>query len=54
MVGDEIAFDGLEGTIEAIDNNSVTLSTKKGKIVVPIKDMVSKRVTFKKQEKPLK
>lgn len=52
MVGDEIAFDGLEGTIEAIDNNSVTLSTKKGKIVIPIKDMVSKRVTFKKQEKP--
>ena len=48
MVGDSISFDGIEGTIEAIDNVSMTLSTKKGKMVVPIKDVVSKRVTFKK------
>ena len=33
-------FDGIEGTIEAINNILITLSTGKGKIVVPIKDVV--------------
>ena len=47
MVGDFISFDGVEGTIEAIDNISITLSTKKGKLVVPIKDVVSRRVILK-------
>jgi len=48
MVGDSIAFDGIEGTIKAIDNNCITLNTKKGTLVVPIKDVVSNRVTLKK------
>lgn len=48
MVGDRIAFDGLEGVIEAIDNNAMTLSTEKGKVVVPIKEIVGQRVTLKK------
>ncbi len=47
MVGDTIAFDGIEGTIEAIDNISITLATAKGKVVVPIKDVVSQKVTLK-------
>ena len=47
MVGDTIAFDGIEGTIEAIDNISITLSTREGKVVVPIKDVVSQKVTLK-------
>ena len=47
MVGDTISFDGIEGKIEAIDNISISLVTKKGKVVVPIKDIVASRVTFK-------
>ena len=47
MVGDKIAFDGIEGTIEAIDNNTLTLKTKENKIVVPIKDVVSQKITLK-------
>ena len=47
MVGDEIAIGDLEGTIEAIDNISITLATKNGKVVVPIKDVVSQKVTLK-------
>ncbi|MEM1258220.1 MAG: mechanosensitive ion channel domain-containing protein [Bacteroidota bacterium] len=52
MVGDSISFDGIEGTIEAIDNISITLSTDQGKMVVPIKDVVSQRVTLKEWKKP--
>jgi len=47
MVGDTISFDGVEGIIEAIDNISMTLSTKEGKVVIPISEVVSKRVTLK-------
>lgn len=48
MVGDVIAIDDLEGTIEAIDNITMTLMTKKGKVVLPIDEVVSKRVYLKK------
>ncbi|MEM1340597.1 MAG: mechanosensitive ion channel domain-containing protein [Bacteroidota bacterium] len=47
MVGDKIAIGDLEGTIEVIDNISITLTTKDGKVVVPIKDVVSQRVVLK-------
>ena len=47
MVGDSISFDGIEGTIEAIDNISITLTTDQGKMVIPIKDIVSQRVTLR-------
>lgn len=47
MVGDTISFDGIEGKIEAIDNISITIATQDGKLVVPIKDVVSQRVTLK-------
>lgn len=47
MVGDEITIGDLEGTIEAIDNITMTLKTKKGKVVIPIDEVVSSRVLIK-------
>ena len=47
MVGDKLKIDDLEGEVDSIDNISITLKTKKGKIVVPIDEMVSKRVEIK-------
>ncbi|WP_394975013.1 mechanosensitive ion channel domain-containing protein [uncultured Croceitalea sp.] len=46
-VGDKIAIGDLEGTIDAIDNITLTLKTKTGKIVIPIKDIVSQNVEIK-------
>lgn len=46
-VGDKIAIGGDEGTIAAIENNSLTLVTKTGKFVIPIKDVVSQKVEIK-------
>ncbi|MBQ4916142.1 mechanosensitive ion channel [Maribacter sp. MMG018] len=43
-VGDKIKVKDMEGTIEAIDNISVVLKTKKGKVVLPIKKMVNNTV----------
>ncbi|CAM4322194.1 mechanosensitive ion channel family protein [Zobellia nedashkovskayae] len=43
-VGDKVKFIDIEGTIEAIDNISVTLNTKEGKLIVPIKEIVENRV----------
>ena len=47
MVGDKISIGDLEGTIEAIDNITLTLKTKDGKVVIPIDDVVSNRVHIK-------
>ncbi len=45
MVGDRIRIDGeIEGIVEAIDNISMTLKTEKGKSIIPIKDIVEKKV----------
>lgn len=46
-VGDKIVIGGDEGTIAAIENNSLTLVTKTGKFVIPIKDVVSQKVEIK-------
>lgn len=46
-VGDKIVIGEDSGVIEAIDNNSLTLVTKKGKFVIPIKDVVSQKVEIK-------
>ncbi len=43
-VGDVISIGKLKGTIESIDNISLTLSTEEGKIVVPIKTVVENKV----------
>ncbi|AEM71127.1 Conserved TM helix repeat-containing protein [Allomuricauda ruestringensis DSM 13258] len=47
MVGDKIVIGDDEGTIKAIDNNSLTLETQKSKFVIPIKDVVSQKVEIK-------
>lgn len=47
VVGDEIRIGNDEGTIQAIDNNSLTLETEDGKFVIPIKDVVSQKVQIK-------
>ena len=48
-VGDHIKLDGTEGTVEAIDNISMTLSTAKGKLIIPIKDVVESKVEILKK-----
>ncbi|NKI30310.1 mechanosensitive ion channel family protein [Croceivirga thetidis] len=44
MVGDKLKIDDLEGEVDTIDNISLTLKTKKGKIVIPISEITSKRI----------
>ncbi|KAB7529483.1 mechanosensitive ion channel [Flagellimonas olearia] len=46
-VGDKVVIGEDSGIIEAIENNSLTLVTKKGKFVIPIKDVVSQKVEIK-------
>ncbi len=46
-VGDSISIGDHSGTIEAIENNSLTLVTKTGKFVIPIKDVVTQKVEIK-------
>lgn len=48
-VGDKIVIGEDVGTIEAIENNSLTLVTKTGKYVIPIKDVVSQKVEILSQ-----
>lgn len=46
-VGDRIKVKKIEGTIEAIDNISVVVKTKTGKLVIPIKKVVENTVEVK-------
>ncbi len=46
-VGDKITIGEDSGTIEAIENNSLTLATKAGKFIIPIKDVVAQKVELK-------
>ncbi|MEM8846616.1 MAG: mechanosensitive ion channel domain-containing protein [Bacteroidota bacterium] len=46
-VGDKIVIGEHTGTVEAIENNSLTLVTKSGKFVIPIKDVTSAKVQIK-------
>ncbi|MFS4416287.1 mechanosensitive ion channel family protein [Maribacter sp. 2307ULW6-5] len=43
-VGDHVKFKDVEGHIEAIDNITMVIKTKKGKLVVPIKEVTESRV----------
>ncbi|OEK08115.1 hypothetical protein A8C32_01250 [Flavivirga aquatica] len=43
-IGQVIAFNDIHGEVEAIDSISVTIKTKEGKVVVPIKDIVESQV----------
>ncbi|MCW5517699.1 mechanosensitive ion channel family protein [Muriicola sp. Z0-33] len=44
MVGDKVKLKGMEGTIEAIDNVCMTLKTKEGKTIIPIREVINSRV----------
>ncbi|SNZ01910.1 mechanosensitive ion channel family protein [Flagellimonas pacifica] len=46
-VGDKVVIGDYAGTIEAIENNTLTLVTETGKFVIPIKDVVSEKVEIK-------
>ena len=46
-VGDRIVIGDDEGTIKAIENNSLILETRAGEFVIPIKDVVSQKVQIK-------
>lgn len=43
-VGDKVKLAGVEGTVEAIDNICMTIKTTKGKIIIPIKEVVESQV----------
>lgn len=43
-IGQIIEFNDIKGEVEAIDGISVTLKTKQGKFVIPIKDIVESQV----------
>jgi len=45
-VGQIIEFNDIRGEVEAINSISVTLKTKTGKIIVPIKDIVESQVSI--------
>ncbi|MCR9227721.1 MAG: mechanosensitive ion channel [Flavobacteriaceae bacterium] len=47
VVGDRIVIGDHEGIIKSIENNSLTLETRTGKYVIPIKDVVSQKVEIK-------
>ena len=49
-VGDKIELKDIKGTIEAIDNACVTLKTKEGKMVIPIKEITESRVKIKEKK----
>ncbi|MDF4204472.1 mechanosensitive ion channel [Maribacter sp. SA7] len=48
-VGDKVKIGDLQGTVIGIDNISMILKTKTGKIVIPIKKVVEKTVTVEEQ-----
>lgn len=43
-VGQKIHFKDIDGTIESIDNITMTLKTTKGKLILPIKDVVENQI----------
>lgn len=45
-IGQRIQFNGIEGSIMAIDNICIILRTDQGKLVIPIKDLVNEKVTI--------
>lgn len=43
-IGQVIEFNDIKGEVETIDSISITLKTKEGKLVIPIKDIVESQV----------
>ncbi|WP_424001955.1 mechanosensitive ion channel family protein [Maribacter sp. IgM3_T14_3] len=48
-IGDKVKIGDLQGTVIGIDNISMILKTKTGKVVIPIKKVVEKTVTVEEQ-----
>ncbi|MEP2281371.1 mechanosensitive ion channel domain-containing protein [Maribacter sp.] len=48
-IGDKVKVGDLQGTVIGIDNISMILKTKTGKVVIPIKKVVEKTVTVEEQ-----
>ena len=46
-IGQVIEFNNIKGEVETIDSISITLKTEKGKLVIPIKDIVESQVKIK-------
>lgn len=42
--GDEVELDGVEGTVIEVDSISMTIKTKRGKMIIPIEDVVKSKV----------
>ncbi|WP_440882105.1 mechanosensitive ion channel family protein [Tenacibaculum sp. C7A-26P2] len=47
-IGEHIRVDEIEGVVVAIDNICITLKTNKGKVILPIKDVVDSKIIFEK------
>jgi small-conductance mechanosensitive channel len=43
-LGDHVKVNGIEGTVDAINSISMAISTAKGKVIIPIKEIVSNTV----------
>lgn len=43
-IGQRIKFKGMEGTVECIENITMTIITTKGKMIIPIKEVVENEV----------
>ena len=46
-IGEKVVVGDIEGVVVAIDNICLTIVTDKGKIVLPIKDVVDAKITIK-------
>ena len=44
QIGNTIVLEGIKGVIESIDNICLVLVTDKGKLVIPIKDVVNSKI----------
>lgn len=45
-IGQKIEFNNIKGEVESIDGITVTIKTKDGKLIVPIKDIVENQVSI--------
>lgn len=49
-VGDKIKMKNVEGTVETIDNICMTLKTSKGKVIIPIKEVVESTIEIENKK----
>ena len=45
-IGQKIEFNNIKGNVASIDGITVTIKTKEGKLIVPIKDIVESQVSI--------